>query len=174
MAKTLFDQFGKKWFFITADYAFGHTLQQGFEASLKQFGGTEAGVALTPLGTTDFSSYLIQAQAAEPDVIIFLNAGEDAINSLKQAVQFGLDKRFHIAGAQQELEVLEGPAAGGPHRHLGVRMVLEAAGRAPCRGVRRRDQGQDRQACRPRATGSASRRPGPAPSSPIRRRRWRR
>src|SRR4029077_7774118 len=65
VSKTLFDQFGKKWFFITADYAFGHTLQQGFEASLKQFGGTEAGVALTPLGTTDFSSYLIQAQAAE-------------------------------------------------------------------------------------------------------------
>jgi branched-chain amino acid transport system substrate-binding protein len=105
--KTLFDQFGKKWFFITADYAFGHTLQQGFEASLKQYGGTEAGVALTPLGTTDFSSYLIQAQAANPDVIIFLNAGQDAVNSLKQAVQFGLDKRFHIAGAQQELEVLE-------------------------------------------------------------------
>jgi ABC-type branched-chain amino acid transport systems, periplasmic component len=75
VSKTLFDQFGKKWFFITADYAFGHTLQQGFEASLKQYGGTEAGVALTPLGTTDFSSYLIQAQAANPDVIIFLNAG---------------------------------------------------------------------------------------------------
>ncbi|HSY88902.1 MAG TPA: ABC transporter substrate-binding protein [Verrucomicrobiae bacterium] len=107
VSKTLFDQFGKKWFFITADYAFGHTLQQGFEASLKQYGGTEVGVALTPLGTTDFSSYLIQAQAANPDVIIFLNAGQDAINSLKQAVQFGLDKRFHIAGAQQELEVLE-------------------------------------------------------------------
>jgi len=107
VSKLLFDQFGKKWFFITADYAFGHTLQQGFEASLKQFGGTEAGVALTPLGTTDFSSYLIQAQAANPDVIIFLNAGQDAVNSLKQAVQFGLDKRFHIAGAQQELEVLE-------------------------------------------------------------------
>jgi branched-chain amino acid transport system substrate-binding protein len=106
VAKLLFDKFGKKWFFITADYAFGHTLQQGFEASLKEFGGSEAGVALTPLGTTDFSSYLIQAQAANPDVIIFLNAGDDAINSLKQAVQFGLDKRFHIAGAQQELEVL--------------------------------------------------------------------
>src|SRR6478735_6948900 len=54
VSKTLFDQFGKKWFFITADYAFGHTLQQGFEASLKQFGGTEVGVALTPLATTDF------------------------------------------------------------------------------------------------------------------------
>ena len=108
VSKVLFDKFGKKWYFITPDYAFGHTLQQGFEASLKTFGGTEVGASLTPLGTTDFSSYLIQAQAANPDVIIFLTAGQDAVNSLKQAVQFGLDKKFHIAGAQQELEVLEG------------------------------------------------------------------
>ncbi len=108
VAKLLFDKFGKRWFFITPDYAFGHTLQQGFEASLKQFGGTEVGAELSPLGTTDFSSYLIKAQAANPDVIIVLLAGQDAVNGLKQAVQFGLDKRFHIAGAQQELEVLEG------------------------------------------------------------------
>ena len=108
ISKVLFDKFGKKWYFLTPDYAFGHTLQQGFEASLKEFGGTELGADLTPLGTTDFSSYLIKAQAAAPDVIIFLQAGDDAVNALKQAVQFGLDKRFHLAGAQQELEVLEG------------------------------------------------------------------
>jgi len=108
VSKTLFDKYGKNWYFITPDYAFGHTLQLGFEASLKEFGGTEVGGDLTPLGTTDFSSYLIKAQAANPDVIIFLHAGDDMINALKQAVQFGLDKRFHIAGAQQELEVLEG------------------------------------------------------------------
>ena len=108
VSKVLFEKFGKKWYFITPDYAFGHTLQQGFEASLKKFGGTEVGASLTPLGTTDFSSYLIKAQAANPDVIIFLTAGQDAVNSLKQAVQFGLNKKFHIAGAQQELEVLEG------------------------------------------------------------------
>jgi branched-chain amino acid transport system substrate-binding protein len=108
VSKTLFEKYGKKWYFITPDYAFGHTLQKGFEASLKKFGGTEVGASLTPLGTTDYSSYLIKAQAAHPDVIIFLTAGQDAVNSLKQAVQFGLNKRFHIAGAQQELEVLEG------------------------------------------------------------------
>ena len=108
VAKLLFDKFGKKWYFITPDYAFGHTLQQGFEASLKKFGGTEVGASLTPLGTTEFSPYLINAQAANPDVIIFLTAGQDAVNSLKQAVQFRLEERFHIAGAQQELEVLEG------------------------------------------------------------------
>ena len=108
VSKTLFSKYGKKWYFLTPDYAFGHTLQQGFEASLKKFGGTEVGASLTPLGATDYSSYLIKAQAANPDVIIFLQAGNDAVNALKQAVQFGLDKRFHIAGAQQELEVLEG------------------------------------------------------------------
>jgi branched-chain amino acid transport system substrate-binding protein len=108
VSKTLFGKYGKRWYFLTPDYAFGHTLQQGFEASLKKFGGTEAGASLTPLGTTDYSSYLIKAQAANPDVIIFLQAGNDAVNALKQAVEFGLNKRFHIAGAQQELEVLEG------------------------------------------------------------------
>jgi branched-chain amino acid transport system substrate-binding protein len=63
---------------------------------------------LTPLGSVDFSSYLISAQAANPDVIIFLVQGDDMINALKQAVQFGLDKKVHLAGAQQELEALEG------------------------------------------------------------------
>jgi branched-chain amino acid transport system substrate-binding protein len=66
------------------------------------------GADLTPLGTTDFSSYLIKAQAAKPDVIIFLTQGDDMVNALKQAVQFGLDKRFHLAGGQQEHEPLEG------------------------------------------------------------------
>ncbi len=108
VSQTLFSKYGKKWYFLTPDYAFGHTLQQGFEASLKKFGGTEVGASLTPLGTTDFSSYLIKAQAANPDVIIMLEVGQDGVNCLKQAVQFGLAKRFHIAGAQQELEVLEG------------------------------------------------------------------
>ena len=100
-------KFGKNWYFITADYAFGHTLQSGMEAVLKSVGGAVAGTALCPIGTTDFSAYLIQAQAAHPDAIIVLNAGQDNVNSLKQIVQFGIDKQIHVAGAQQELEVLE-------------------------------------------------------------------
>ncbi len=99
---------GKKWYFITPDYAFGHTLQAGLERAAAKIGAVKVGADLTPLGTTDFSSYLIKAQAAKPDVIIFLTQGNDMINALKQAVQFGLDKRFHLAGAQQELEALEG------------------------------------------------------------------
>jgi branched-chain amino acid transport system substrate-binding protein len=108
VASTLIKTAGKKWYYITPDYAFGHTLQAGLEKACTALGGTKVGGDLTPLGTTDFSSYLIKAQAANPDVIIFLVAGDDAVNALKQAVQFGLDKKYHIAGAQQELEVLLG------------------------------------------------------------------
>jgi branched-chain amino acid transport system substrate-binding protein len=99
---------GKKWYYITPDYAFGHTLQAGLEKACAKNGGTKVGGDLTPLGTTDFSSYLIKAQAAKPDVIIMLPQGDDMINLMKQAVQFGLDKKVHLAGGQQELEALEG------------------------------------------------------------------
>jgi branched-chain amino acid transport system substrate-binding protein len=105
VSQLLLDKYGKKWYFITTDYAFGHSLQQGFEASLKTADGTELGADEVPLQTTDFSSYLIKAQAAKPDALILLLAGDDMINCLKQAVQFGLNKKLHIAGAQQELEV---------------------------------------------------------------------
>jgi branched-chain amino acid transport system substrate-binding protein len=108
IAASLIKNVGKKWYYITADYAFGHTLQSGFENAAKKLGGEEAGADLTPLGTTDFSSYLIKAQAAAPDVVIFNLAGDDMVNALKQAVQFGLNQKFHLAGAQQELEALEG------------------------------------------------------------------
>ncbi len=107
VSKLLFNKYGKKWYFITADYAFGHTLQEGFEASIKELGGTKAGAGLTPLGTTDFSAYLIEARTAAPDVLILLLAGDDMVNCLKQIIQFGIDKQIKIAGAQQELEVLK-------------------------------------------------------------------
>ena len=80
VAGTLIKKAGKKWYYITPDYAFGHTLQAGLEKACGQLGGTKLGGDLTPLGTTDFSSYLIKAQAANPDVIIFLQAGDDAVN----------------------------------------------------------------------------------------------
>jgi branched-chain amino acid transport system substrate-binding protein len=108
VAGQLIKNAGKRWYYITPDYAFGHTLQAGMEKAAARLGGASAGADLAPLGTTDYSSYLIKAQAANPDVIIFLPQGADMINVMKQAVQFGLDKRFHLAGAQQELEALEG------------------------------------------------------------------
>src|ERR1700688_112753 len=106
VSNLLLSSYGKKWYFITTDYAFGHSLQEGFEASLKDASGTELGADYTPLGTTDFSANLIKAQSTNPDAIILLLAGDDMVNCLKQAVQFGLNNKTHIAGAQQEMEVL--------------------------------------------------------------------
>jgi branched-chain amino acid transport system substrate-binding protein len=147
IAKSLLDRYGKKMYFITADYAFGHTLQEGYDANLKQYGGTKVGADVTPLGTTDFSSYLIKAQAAKPDVLVFLLNGDDLLNALKQAVQFGLEKRIHLAGANTELEVLEGlpPEArigdwvaewyhiqpGVPHVDEFVAAIKKKTGRVP-------------------------------------------
>ena len=108
VAGALIKAYGKKFYYLTPDYSFGHTLEAGVKAAAKKLGGVTVGGAMTPLGTTDFSSYLIRAQAANPDVIIFLQQGNDGVNVLKQAVQFGLEKRFHLAGAQMELEVLLG------------------------------------------------------------------
>src|SRR5579875_3187125 len=106
LAGTLYKKFGGKWYFITPDYAFGHTLQESYAKILKGMGGTVLGNSLAPLGTTDFSSYLIKAQAAKPDVLINLTDGQDLVNSMKQAVQFGLTKKFAIGGGLSELEVL--------------------------------------------------------------------
>jgi len=106
LAATLFKKFGGKWYFITPDYAFGHTLQESYAKLLKQMGGTVLGNSLSPLGTTDFSSYLIKAQQSHPDVLINLCDGQDLVNSMKQAAQFGLMKQFPIGGGLSELEVL--------------------------------------------------------------------
>jgi len=105
VSSLLLKNYGKKWYFITTDYAFGRSLQAGFEASLKTAGGTELGADYTPLGSTDFSANLIKAQSTNPDALILLLAGDDMVNCLKQAVQFGLQNKTHIAGAQQEMEV---------------------------------------------------------------------
>jgi branched-chain amino acid transport system substrate-binding protein len=107
VASTLVRDLGKKWYFITPDYAFGHTLQAAMESALQRLGGEKVGGDLVPTGTSDFSAYLIKAKSANPDILVVLVAGQDAVNCLKQAVQFGLDKQLHIAGAQQELENLE-------------------------------------------------------------------
>ncbi|HEX5509527.1 MAG TPA: ABC transporter substrate-binding protein, partial [Pseudolabrys sp.] len=115
----LFKTYGKKWHFITPDYAFGHTLYQGCEANLKKLGGTVTGNELTPLGITDFSAYLIKARAANPDVLVVLVQGNDMVNCLKQISQFGIDKQIHIAGTQQELEAVE---AMPPEARVGVWM----------------------------------------------------
>jgi branched-chain amino acid transport system substrate-binding protein len=103
IATTLIEKFGKKWYFLTPDYAYGHSVQAGFEKILKAAGGTSAG-SLVPLGTPDYSSYLIQAKAYNPQVLINVMGGGDQVASLKQFVQFGMDKQMAVGGALFELE----------------------------------------------------------------------
>jgi branched-chain amino acid transport system substrate-binding protein len=81
---------GDTWFFITADYAFGHNLERDTSRVVEEYGGMVLGSVLAPLGTADFSSYLLQAQNSRAKVIGLANAGGDTINSIKQAGEFGI------------------------------------------------------------------------------------
>jgi branched-chain amino acid transport system substrate-binding protein len=81
---------GDSWFFITADYAFGYALERDTADAVKAAGGKVLGSVRAPLATSDFSSYLVQAQASGAKVIGFANAGTDTQNCVKQAAEFGL------------------------------------------------------------------------------------
>jgi branched-chain amino acid transport system substrate-binding protein len=81
---------GKTWFFLTADYAFGHALERDTSAAVIAAGGEVLGAVRTPFPGQDFSSFLLQAQASGADVIGLANAGGDTINSIKQAAEFGI------------------------------------------------------------------------------------
>ncbi len=83
---------GKSWFFLTADYAFGYALERDVSAVVKKAGGTVVGGVKHPINSSDFSSYLLQAQASKAQVIGLANAGGDTINSIKQASEFGIVK----------------------------------------------------------------------------------
>src|SRR5471030_2635003 len=83
---------GDSWFFLTADYAFGHALERDVSEVVKASGGTVLGAVRHPLSTQDFSSFLLQAQASKAKVIGLANAGQDTINSIKQAGEFGIVK----------------------------------------------------------------------------------
>jgi branched-chain amino acid transport system substrate-binding protein len=83
-------QLGKTWFFITADYVFGRALQDGATAFIEKNGGKVVGAVRHPLGTSDFSSFMLQAQASKADVVAIANGGDDAINAVKTAREFGI------------------------------------------------------------------------------------
>lgn len=83
---------GNSWFFITADYAFGSALERDTTAAVEKAGGKVIGHVRHPLNSSDFSSYLLQAQSSGAKVIGFANAGGDATNAIKQAAEFGLAK----------------------------------------------------------------------------------
>jgi branched-chain amino acid transport system substrate-binding protein len=90
--KALVKTGGDTWFFLTADYAFGHALERDTAATVEANGGKVLGKIRHPLNTSDFSSYLLQAQASKAKVIGLANAGGDTINSIKQGAEFGIVK----------------------------------------------------------------------------------
>ena len=83
---------GDTWFFLTADYAFGHALERDTSEVVKASGGKVLGSVRVPLATQDFSSFLLQAQSSKAKIIGLANAGGDTINSIKQAAEFGIVK----------------------------------------------------------------------------------
>ena len=91
-AKAMVKTGGDTWFFLTADYAFGHALERDAGAVVEKNGGKVLGKVRVPLNTNDFSSFLLQAQSSKAKVIGLANAGGDTINSIKQSAEFGIVK----------------------------------------------------------------------------------
>ena len=87
---------GDTWFFVTVDYAFGHALEKDTSDVIKADGGKVLGSVLTPLNTSDYSSFLLQAQSSKSKIVGLANAGADTVNSIKQAAEFGI-----VAGGQR-------------------------------------------------------------------------
>src|SRR3989441_8626820 len=116
--KALVKQGGDTWFFLTADYAFGHALERDTEAVVTQSGGKVLGKVRHPLNSQDFSSFLLQAQSSKAQIIGLANAGGDTINSIKQAAEFGIVKGGqNLAGLLVFLSASHGPGlekAQGP------------------------------------------------------------
>jgi branched-chain amino acid transport system substrate-binding protein len=89
---------GKSWYFLTADYAFGHSLEKDTGDVVKAAGGTVVGAVRHPLSASDFSSFLLQAQNSKAQILGLANAGGDTINSIKAANEFGVTKSMKLAG----------------------------------------------------------------------------
>ena len=97
-AKAVTKAGGKKWFFITADYAFGHALEKDATAVVKENGGEVVGSVRHPFPGSDFSSFLLKAQSSGAKIIGLANAGGDTINTIKQAAEFGINETHSLAG----------------------------------------------------------------------------
>jgi len=101
----LVKRFGKRWYFITPDYAYGHTLQAAFIKQLKKHGG-EYKADLLPIATSDFSASLIKAKAYKPNVLLNNMGGLAQVDCMKQFAQFGMEKEMALGGALFELETI--------------------------------------------------------------------
>ena len=107
LGRALLARGGTKWFFITADYNFGYDLERSMTEAVQAGGGTVAGSARHPLGTTDYSSYLLQAQTSGANVLALANAGGDTATAIKQANEFGLTTSMAICGPIVNINVIQ-------------------------------------------------------------------
>jgi branched-chain amino acid transport system substrate-binding protein len=110
IARGVLAQGGKSWFFITADYAFGHDLEKQATDEILASGGKIVGGVRHPLGTNDFSSFILQAQASKADVVALANAGGDTVNTIKQAAEFKVSPNQKIVALIFDLQSV--PAIG--------------------------------------------------------------
>src|SRR3712207_2601699 len=110
LARGVLDQGGRTWFFITADYAFGHDLEKQASEEVLASGGRILGSVRHPLGTSDYSSFLLQAQASGAQVVALANAGGDTVNTIKQAAEFKLTDRQKVVALIFDLQSV--PAIG--------------------------------------------------------------
>jgi branched-chain amino acid transport system substrate-binding protein len=93
---------GKKWYFLQSDYGMGRDSYAQLSQALKRAGGTELGHDVVPLGTSEFSPSLTKIRNSGADVLVLSNSGQDAANSIKQFVAFGMQKQMHLAGINLE------------------------------------------------------------------------
>jgi branched-chain amino acid transport system substrate-binding protein len=108
VTKAVMDQGGKSWYYITADYTFGHQLQGDSTTVVQANGGKVLGSAKAPLATSDFSSFLLQAQQSGAQVIGLANGGTDLINSVKQAAEFGITQTAKLASLGANINDVHG------------------------------------------------------------------
>ncbi len=107
VVKDLVQGGGKKWYFLTTDFVFGHALEAETTKAIKAAGGTVLGSAKHPINTSDFAAYILQAQSAKPDVIAVAAGGADMILAVKQAKEFGLKtKLVALYVSQPEVEAM--------------------------------------------------------------------
>jgi branched-chain amino acid transport system substrate-binding protein len=110
-------KYGKKWYFLTSDYAYGWQMTDGFRRRGKEFKAVDVGETKHPLGTSDYSSYMPRILSAKPDVLFVNNFGKDQINAIKQATDFGLKKKMQIVCP---ILLMSSRMGGGPEPFDGV------------------------------------------------------
>lgn len=131
-----FENLGKKWYILIADYAWGQANLMGFHAAAKAFGAQVIGEDKHPLGTTDYSTYIPKIVAAKPEVLLLSQYGRDEVNALKQFHEYGLKKMMHIVNIVSGLpimkemgqEVFEGTYSG-IHFYWGLQDKIASAKR---------------------------------------------